>query len=201
MAAGQTKGKRAKPDQPAELLRRLKSSFLASRHRAAMAVNIELISQLQEIGKTLAERRRIDGWTESNIKSFADLLRDELGLTALTREDILLTRDFFLAYDTSGEWVQHCIKRLTWSHHKAILSTVADADAREWYVMQTFQSSWGVSELESQIAENAFHQRQKPPRKKPMNTKRQLEKIAQMESALVTIDKFFRSEAKKSKRK
>jgi len=86
------------PGYPA-LLNELKRRIRAVQLKAAVSVNRELIGLYWDIGKTIVERQRSEGWGKSVVDCLAgDLQREFPGMEGFSPSNIWRMRSFYLAW-------------------------------------------------------------------------------------------------------
>src|SRR2546422_10698620 len=85
------------------LLDDLKQRIRAAQVKAALAVNRELIALYWQIGKSIAERPRSEGWGKSVVDRLAtDLQRAFPGMEGFSPQNIWRMRAFYLAGTSEG---------------------------------------------------------------------------------------------------
>jgi predicted nuclease of restriction endonuclease-like (RecB) superfamily len=138
-----------------EFLAEVKTRIAAARTRAALAVNSELIKLYWEIGRDILDREQREGWGAKVIDRLAaDLRRDFPETTGFSRANLHHMRRFAQAWPaTSAEAiVQQPVRQLPWGQNIALLTKLADRDARLWYAARAVEHGWSRKVLEAQIA-------------------------------------------------
>lgn len=104
------------PEEYAELLESLKKRIINARIKAALSVNQELVILYWEIGKTILERQKKQGWGAKVIEQLAnDLQREFPEMKGLSRANLFYMRAFAEAYPDK-KIVQQSAGQLPWFH-------------------------------------------------------------------------------------
>jgi len=165
----------------ASVLSELKERIKNARVRAALSVNKELLQTYWEIGKTIAQQEKAEGWGAGIIKSLSRDLRMEFpDMQGISPRNLRYMRDFALAYPNfpnvqaplaqlndshysadnqlSIIW-QAPLAKLSWYHHLALLDKVREPAVRHFYITKTIENGWSRNVLVHQI-ESGLHNRQ-----------------------------------------
>jgi predicted nuclease of restriction endonuclease-like (RecB) superfamily len=144
------------PDHYPEFLAGLKGRIAAARTRAALAVNSELIKLYWEIGRDILDREQREGWGAKVIDRLAvDLRREFPDMTGFSRSNLHYMRSFADSWPCergSEEIVQQPVGQLPWGQNIALITKLADGDARRWYAGKAIENGWSRKLLEAQIA-------------------------------------------------
>jgi predicted nuclease of restriction endonuclease-like (RecB) superfamily len=147
------------PFDYAAFLADLKTRIQSARTRAMLAVNRELIVLYWQIGRTILEQQRRQGWGAKVVEQLAKDLRLEFpDMKGLSRTNLLYMRAFANAYP-EAEFVQQLAGQLPWFHNCILLDKVKDSKTREWYMRSCIKNGWARAVLEAQIA-TKLHERQ-----------------------------------------
>lgn len=131
----------ALPDNYDVVLADLKERVRTSRTRALLAANQELIRLYLDIGQSLATSG--ESWGDRVVERLADDLRGEFpDMRGFSRTNLYYMRQVWLAWSTAPEIVQQLVGQLPWGHHIALVSKVADRDARAFYVRKAIEEGW-----------------------------------------------------------
>lgn len=97
----------------ADLLRHLKADIQASRLRAGLAVNRELIGLYWRIGQTIVERQKLEGWGKSVVERLAaDLKAIFPDMKGFSPANIWRMRSFYLAWNLGDEILAQAVQEL-----------------------------------------------------------------------------------------
>ncbi|MHB1546881.1 MAG: DUF1016 N-terminal domain-containing protein [bacterium] len=146
------------PEDYAELLENLKIRIKNARIKAALSVNRELVLLYWEIGETILERQKKQGWGAKVMERLADDLRREFPeMKGLSRANLFYIRAFAEAYPDK-QIVQQLVGQLPWGHNVLIIAKLKDPALREWYAGACIENGWSRNILEAQI-ETSLHKR------------------------------------------
>lgn len=141
----------------AELLEQLKTRIRSARLQAMLAVNRELIQLYWEIGRSILERQKREGWGAKVIERLAADLRHEFpDMRGLSTTNLKYMRMFADAYPQIG---QQAVDQLPWGHNVIIFTRLKAPELREWYIRACLEHGWSRAILEAQI-ETSLHERQ-----------------------------------------
>ena len=124
----------------AELLADIRRRIAASRTRAAVAVNRELIELYWGIGREILRRQEERGWGAKVIDQLARDLKEE-GHRGFSRSNLHYMRLFAQAWP-SGEFVQHPVGQIPWGHNIVLLDKLKDPAVRLWYAEYAGAHCW-----------------------------------------------------------
>jgi predicted nuclease of restriction endonuclease-like (RecB) superfamily len=142
-----------------KLLEEIKARVHASRIRAAVSVNRELILLYWEIGRVILQRQEAEGWGAKVIDRLAvDLGREFPEQKGFSARNLKYMRRFAESYP-EREIVQQAAAQIPWFHNCVILDKVQDPAQREWYTRATVEHGWSRAVLVHQI-ESDLHSRQ-----------------------------------------
>ena len=146
------------PTNYAQILAELKAKVRASQAKAATVVNHELIGLYFEIGRQLAAQDR--NWGKRVIERLASDLRAAFPeMRGFSRSNLFYMRRVYVAWSEAEKSVQQLVGLIPWGHHLLLVTKVADAETRAWYLAQTVEHGWSRSILASHI-ETRLHERQ-----------------------------------------
>jgi predicted nuclease of restriction endonuclease-like (RecB) superfamily len=129
----------------------LKGQIREARLRAAMSVNVELISLYWRIGHDILERQDRHGWGGKVVDRLAGDLRAEFqGVHGFSRANLLYMRAFAEAWPDQAI-VQRVVGRLPWGQNIELLSKLKDPGERLWYAEATLEYGWSRPVLAAQI--------------------------------------------------
>ncbi len=129
----------------------LKGQIREARLRAAMSVNVELISLYWRIGHDILERQDRHGWGGKVVDRLAGDLRAEFqGVHGFSRANLLYMRAFAEAWPDQAI-VHRVVGRLPWGQNIELLSKLKDPGERLWYAEATLEYGWSRPVLAAQI--------------------------------------------------
>ena len=131
----------------------------AARHKAALAVNAELVSLYWHIGRDILQRQAAQGWGSKVIDRLGRDLREAFPeMKGFSRANLLYMRAFAEAW-TDFEIVQQSVGQLPWGHNVLLLNRIKEQEARLFYVQKAIAENWSRATLEVHI-KNCLHERQ-----------------------------------------
>lgn len=136
----------------------LKSRVAASRYKAALSVNKELILLYHHIGTEILKSQSTHGWGAKIIDQLSQDLK-----TAFPESKGFSTRNLkymrkFAEEHPDLEFVQQLVAQLPWGHIVYLMNMVSDKQIRIFYISQTVEHGWSRSIMVMQI-ETALHKR------------------------------------------
>ena len=142
-----------------KLFLELKTRVTASRYRAAVKVNNELINLYHHIGNIILQSQEKEGWGAKIIDQLSRDLRKEFPeMKGFSTRNLKYMRKFAAEYPNI-EFVQEVLAQLTWYHNITLLDKVSDKQVRIFYVKQAIEHGWSRNIMVMQI-EKALHKRQ-----------------------------------------
>lgn len=141
------------------LLEDLKARIRTAQLKAALAVNRELVLLYWEVGRSILESQKREGWGAKVIDRLASDLRQSFpGMAGLSRRNLQCMRSFAEEFPDSQR-VQQLVAQIPWGHILQIQQKVKNPAAREFYIRQTIAHGWSRAVLVHQI-ESRLHRRQ-----------------------------------------
>jgi predicted nuclease of restriction endonuclease-like (RecB) superfamily len=127
--------------------------------KAALAVNLEVVSLYWEIGCVILQRQTTEGWGTKVIDRLSLDLRNAFpGMKGFSPRNLKYMRKF--AEEFPGvPIVQQPAAQLPWTHLCLLLDKVKDPEVRAWYIKATIDNGWGRDTLALQVTTN-LNQRQ-----------------------------------------
>jgi len=142
------------------ILEKLKNKIREAQHKAFLSVNKELILLYWNIGTTILEQQRKEGWGAGVINRLAlDLTRIFPDMKGLSPRNLKYMRALAEAYPEK-QIVQQLVAQIPWGHNLRILDCIKNRAERLWYIRETVKNGWSRNVLVHQI-ENTLYQRQK----------------------------------------
>ena len=160
------------PKGYAEFLENLKTRVRTAQIKAALSANRELIRLYWDIGRSIVERQRTEGWGRSVVGRLArDLQAEFPGILGFSPQNMWYMRAFYLAWtvevaslqqpvgELDGENLLQAVGEIPWGHNLQLLSKVNDPISRLWYAQKTIEHGWSRAVLVHQV-ESGLHERQ-----------------------------------------
>jgi predicted nuclease of restriction endonuclease-like (RecB) superfamily len=170
-----------------QTIKELKSAILASRYRAAILANKEMLSLYFAVGKLISEKTRQEKWGAKVLEILSNDLQNELpGLRGFSSSNIKKMRVFYETWEafftirsletnelesdqiTYNQFViigstvtnQLAIEfqKVGFSHHFEILSKTETLEERVFYIHKTATEFWSVTTLRYHLKSNLFRQ-------------------------------------------
>lgn len=142
-----------------QLLSNLKNRVAASRYKAALSVNKELIMLYHHMGIQILESQAKQGWGSKVIDQLSKDLRAEFPeMKGFSTRNLKYMRKFAEEYP-EVEFVQEVPAQLTWYHNVTLLDKISDKHIREFYAKNALEHGWSRNVMVMQI-ELALHRRQ-----------------------------------------
>ena len=142
-----------------EFLKDIKQRIQTAQVRASLAVNRELVTLYWEIGKSIVERQKKEGWGTKIIEQLSVDLRGSFpGVKGFSSRNLKYMRAFAEVWGDKAI-VQQLAAQIPWSHNCVLLDKVKNYDRRRWYIQKTIEHGWSRSILVHQI-ESKLYDRQ-----------------------------------------
>lgn len=138
------------------LLTELKQRIYAAQYAALRVVNRELIQLYWELGQTIDERQKREGWGKSVVERLSDDLKAEFGeKSGFSTQNLWYMRQFYCEYNALPN-LQPLVGEISWSKHLIILAKCKDALQREFYLRATARFGWTKRVLVHQIENGTY---------------------------------------------
>ena len=121
------------------MLKNIKSRIQAARIKAALSVNRELIELYWDIGKSIVERQRAEGWGKSVVERLSqDIQKAFPGIKGFSSQNLWYMRAFYSAWtvgisnlqqpvgELDGKNLPQAVGDLPWGHNLQLLSKLND---------------------------------------------------------------------------
>lgn len=159
------------------ILTNLKEKIRVARVRTITTVNYELLKLYWEIGRTILEMQKEQGWGAKIIDTLATDLKTEFpdfkGLSSRNLKYMRTFADTYPAFpivqplaaqleeieNQHSEFVQPLAAQIPWTHHIVILNKVKTDVQRHFYIQETIKGGWSKNILTLNI-ENRLYERQ-----------------------------------------
>jgi predicted nuclease of restriction endonuclease-like (RecB) superfamily len=137
----------------------LKQRVEASRYKAALQVNQELVLLYHYIGTQILKSQDEHGWGAKVIDQLSSDLKSAFPeMRGFSTRNLKYMRKFAQEY-SEDEFVQEPLAQLTWYHHQTLLDKVSDKEERLFYIRETAQYGWSRGIMLMQM-ETGLHRRQ-----------------------------------------
>lgn len=149
------------------LLKEVKNRIQQAQARAVLSVNAELIRLYWDVGRTIAERQKDEGWGASVIPRLAKELSSQLSeIKGFSERNLDRMIAFYRAY--SDVFVisppvvaklgkaESLLLSIPWSHHVLIMQKIKERKIRFWYMSQVLSSGWSKNVLITMIQSEAY---------------------------------------------
>lgn len=125
----------------------IKKDIQASRVKAALAVNKELILLYWRIGNGILEKQKELGWGAKVIEQLSQDLKHAFPETkGFSRQNLAYMRQFAGEY-LENEIIQQLVGEIPWGHHIEIFTQLKDNEVRLWYIEKTIENGWSRNVL------------------------------------------------------
>ena len=154
----------------AQFLSDLKGRIRSAQIKAALSVNRELIQLYWDIGRSIVERQRAEGWGAAVIDRLAkDLQKAFPELKGFSSTNLWRMRAFYRAYTEEVRILPQAVgeldgvslppvgKDIPWGHHALIIERVKDPAQRLWYLHHTLEHGRSRNVLALQIETSLYH--------------------------------------------
>lgn len=149
------------------------SEFIAdkiklARTNAAFKVNTEMLGLYWEIGSSIIEKQKQNGWGSKVIELLAtDLAKNFPDSAGFSLRNLKYMRAFAEAYpqfpimqaplaQSESQFVQVSLAQITWYHHITLLTKVKDAAERAFYIAEAAKNEWSRNVMLLQIKSNLY---------------------------------------------
>lgn len=154
------------------LLKEVKTRIQQAQARAVLSVNSELIRLYWDLGKTIDQKQKNEGWGTQVIPRLAKELSGELAeLKGFSERNLKRMVAFYRAYSEGGLIVPQAVAQLEndeemvaffsipWGHHVLLMEKIKDQKFRFWYMDEILKNGWSRNILMEMIKSKA-HERQ-----------------------------------------
>jgi predicted nuclease of restriction endonuclease-like (RecB) superfamily len=163
----------------------IKQQIHQAQQRAALALNLELVSLYWRIGKAILDQQDQQGWGAKVIDRLAHDLRTNFpAMKGFSPRNLKYMRAFAAAWQEleivqgglgqtesgaivqqllhkseAGEFVQQLLHKLPWFHHCVLLDKLKTREERLWYLRKAIEHNWSrnilVMQIESRLMERS----------------------------------------------
>lgn len=146
------------PESYAGFLVEIKEQIKHERLKAVVSANSALVMMYWNIGRSILNRQKSEGWGAKVIDRLSVDLKGEFPeMNGLSARNLKYMRKF------AENWpdisiVQEVLARISWYHNLALLEKLKDRELRLWYAHQSIENGWSRNILAIQV-ESKLHQR------------------------------------------
>lgn len=149
------------PSDYQPFLKKLKRQIRQTQLRAGLAANRELILLYWNIGRSILERQKKEGWGAKIIDRLSlDLKKEFPDMRGFSSRNLKYMRTFAEAWPDESI-VQEVLAQITWYHNITLLDKLGDNDQRLWYVRKTIENGWSRNVMVHQIESGLYHRQGK----------------------------------------
>jgi len=157
------------------LLNEVKNRIQQAQARAVLSVNSELIRLYWDIGQTISEKQKKEGWGTSVIPRLAKELSGELSeLKGFSERNLDRMIAFYRAYSDLSSFSPPVVAKMKkdeksqfetifwaipWTHHVLLMEKIKEKEIRYWYMREILKNGWSKNVLLTMIKSKA-HDRQ-----------------------------------------
>lgn len=133
----------------------IKKDIQASRVKAALSINKELILLYWRIGNEILKRKKEQGWGSEIVKVLSQDLKHEYpDMKGFGERNLVYMQTFASSYQ-DYEFTQQVAAQIPWFHNCLILDKTKQEEVRIWYIQKTIENGWSRSVLEMHIEAQA----------------------------------------------
>ena len=144
------------------------SKIQRAQTNAVLKVNTELLTLYWEIGNSIIEKQKQNGWGSKVIELLAvDLSKNFPGSSGFSVRNLKYMRAFAEAYpqfpivqvplaQSENQFVQVPLAQITWYHHISLLAKVKDTVERAFYIVETAKNEWSRDVMLLQIQSKLY---------------------------------------------
>ncbi|MBW2595051.1 MAG: DUF1016 family protein [Deltaproteobacteria bacterium] len=147
------------PKKYGEFLAKLKERISRERFKAILSANSALVLMYWDIGQSILERQRDEGWGAKVIDRLSHDLKTAFpDMSGFSPRNLKYMRKFAESW-SDRTIVQEVLAQITWYHNLALLEKCKDIEVRLWYARKSIENGWSRNILAIQI-ETRLHERQ-----------------------------------------
>lgn len=137
----------------------IKKLIRTERQRTIISANTVMVLLYWDIGKTILDRQKQDGWGAKVIDRLSYDLREAFPNTqGLSPRNLKYMRSFAAAWP-ERQIVQQVAAQIPWFHNVVLLDKIKDVPTRLWYIKKAREEGWSRNVLVTQI-ETKLHERE-----------------------------------------
>ncbi len=134
----------------------IKKRIRLERLRATMFANSAMVLLYWDIGKTILDKQKTDGWGAKVIDKLSfDLLQSFPDMKGFSIRNLKYMRAFAMSW-SDRKFVQEVLAQIPWYHNITLLEKCNTQAERLWYADQSFSKGWSQNTLSFQIESRAY---------------------------------------------
>ena len=138
------------------ILESLKQKIRQARIKATYNANSQMLTVFWEIGKTILDQQKSEGWGTKVIKRLAQDLKSEFPeMKGLSERNLVYMQSFAANYP-DFLITQGALAKLPWYHHITLLDKVKNDNERLFYIMETALNGWSRDVMVHQIESGLY---------------------------------------------
>ncbi len=154
-------GKNSLPANYGSVLDTLKDRIRSERLRVTLAANSAMVLLYWDMGNSILERQRQQGWGARVIDRLShDLTTAFPDMSGLSPRNLKYMRKFAELWP-NRQIVQEALAQITWYHNLALMEKCSGPEARLWYAQQVIENGWSRNVLVVQIESKLFQRQGK----------------------------------------
>jgi len=140
--------------------------------KAALAVNVELLSFYWDLGREITEKQATKNWGEAIVEQLSkDLLNAFPDMKGFSRSNLFYMKKWYLFYNqyfwgdnqlslqaniNHHEKIQQLVGQIPWGHNILIITKVKNIDEAVFYTKETLTNGWSRAVLSRQIESDLY---------------------------------------------
>lgn len=137
-------------------VKELKQKILLSQQQAIKAVNYELVLLYWDIGNSIIQNQKQQGWGAKIVENLSSELKKSFpNMSGFSIRNLKYMRQFADTYQDKT-FVQEVLAQLSWYNNLTIMQKIKDESIRNWYIYKNIENGWSQSVLIHQIESNLY---------------------------------------------
>ncbi len=148
----------AMPESYQSFITQLKKQIKSERLKTILSANSAMVVMYWNIGKSIVERQKSEGWGSKVIDRMSHDLKEEFpDMAGFSPRNLKYMKKFAEAWP-DFEIVQRTVAQIPWRSNIALLDKLKEPELRLWYAEKTIENGFGKDMLVFQI-ESKLHLR------------------------------------------
>lgn len=137
-------------------VKELKQKIFLSQQQAIKAVNYELVLLYWDIGNSILQNQKQQGWGAKIVENLSSELKKSFpNMSGFSSRNLKYMRQFADTYQDKT-FVQEVLAQLSWYNNLTIMQKIKDESIRNWYIYKNIENGWSQSVLIHQIESNLY---------------------------------------------